>query len=74
MPVAKSTGRRLRRTKENRKLEKIEHIEIEAIPIEVEFKKKDGSTVKIKAKKIVRKRIASKKALSAYFHGGKSRW
>jgi hypothetical protein len=50
-----------------RKYELIEPVETEAIPIEVEFKKKDGSIIKIKAKKIVRKRIATKKALRAYF-------
>ncbi len=55
---------------DKRKFDKIEHIETEAIPIEVEFKRKDGTTFKMKAKKIIRKRVASKKALRAYFHGG----
>lgn len=59
-------------TNMKRRLYKFEHIETEAIPIELEFKRKDGSIQKIKAKKIVRKRIASKKALRAYFKPNKN--
>ena len=64
----RSTGGSIRR----RKFRNIEPIETETIPVDVEFKRKDGSSFKVKAKKVVRKRVASKKALSAYFPNNKS--
>lgn len=50
---------------------RITPIETETIPVDVEFKRKDGSSFKVKANKVIRKRVASKKDLRLYFHGDK---
>lgn len=52
----RSTGGSVRR-----RLHRINHIETETIPVEVEFKKKDGSIFKVKAKKVVKKELEKKK-------------
>lgn len=57
-------------SKSKRNLERIEPIETEVIPVEIDFKRDDGSIITIKARKIIRKRIASKKALDNYFRTG----